>query len=145
MIMPISNTARPDRRPVVLLVEDDADSREMYATMLEFAGIDVHVAGEAAAAFDLAVALAPDVIVTDFMLRGPENGAALCRRLHADERTSRIPVLVVTGSTRLADTEALSGAGCADIRLKPYLPDALVSDIWRLLTGPGRGRAVRAS
>src|SRR5688500_12498131 len=134
-IMPTPHTDRLARRPVVLLVEDDADSREMYTTMLGFAGIDVHAAADAAAAFNLALAVAPDVIVTDFVLRGQDDGAALCRRLHADERTAHIPVLVVTGSTRQADTEALTGAGCADIRLKPYLPDAMVSDIERLLSG----------
>jgi CheY-like chemotaxis protein len=139
--MPIPHTDRSGRRPVVLLVEDDADSREMYATVLGFAGIHVHVAGEALEAFNLAVAVAPDVIVTDFMLRGLENGAGLCRRLHSDVRTARIPVLVVTGSTRHADTEALTGAGCADIRLKPYLPEALVSDIERLF----RSSAAQAS
>ena len=42
----------------------------------------------------------PDVIVTDFVLKGEQNGAALCRRLHADPRTAGIKVLVVTGSTR---------------------------------------------
>ena len=102
-----------DRRPVVLLVEDHADSREMYAMVLGFAGIDVHVAERASPAFDLAVALRPDVIVTDFTLRGPDDGSALCRRLNADARTADIPVLVVTGSTRPADAEALTSAGCA--------------------------------
>ena len=135
--MPVSQTDAADRRPIVLLVEDDADSRDMYAIMLGFAGIDVHAAQDASAAFDLAVARRPDVIVTDFTLSGPDDGAALCRRLHADARTAAIPVLVVTGSTRPADAEALRGAGCADIRTKPYLPDALLSDVEHLMS---RGR-----
>jgi two-component system cell cycle response regulator len=135
--MPVSHTDPAVRRPLVLLVEDDVDSRDMYAIGLGYAGIDVHSAQDAAAAFDLAVARRPDVIVTDFTLRGADNGAALCRRLHADARTADIPVLVVTGSTRPADAEALRGAGCADIRTKPYLPDALISDVEYLVA---RGR-----
>jgi CheY-like chemotaxis protein len=132
--MSTAHTDQSERRPIVLLVEDDADSRDMYATVLGFAGIDVHAAQDATAAFDLAVVCRPDVIVTDFTLPGPDDGAALCRRLHADRRTADIPVLVVTGSTRPADTEALKCAGCADIRTKPYLPDALVSDVESLMS-----------
>lgn len=134
-----------DRRPVVLLVDDHADSREMYAMVMGFAGIDVHVAERASPVFDLAVALRPDVIVTDFPPRGREDASALCRRLHADARTADIPVLVVTGSTRPADAEALTSAGCADIRIKPYLPDSLVSDVERLLSNSRQQRASRAS
>ena len=117
----------------------------MYAMVLGFAGIGVHVAEHASAAFDLAVALRPDVIVTDFTLRGPGDGSALCRRLHADARTADIPVLVVTGSTRPADAEALTSAGCADIRIKPYLPDAVVADVERLVSNARQQRASRAS
>lgn len=142
--MPISDADRFTRRPVVLLVEEHEDSREMYAFVLNFAGIEVHVADDALTAFDLALARNPDVIVTDFTLRGPDDGSALCRRLQTDARTADIPVLVVTGSTRLADVEALTSAGCADIRTKPYLPDALVSDVERLVAVARHGRAVRA-
>jgi CheY-like chemotaxis protein len=134
-----------DRRPVVLLIEDHADSREMYAMVMGFAGIDVHVAERASPAFDLAVALRPDVIVTAFTPRGLDDAPALCRRLHGDARTADIPVLVVTGSTRPADAEALTSAGCADIRIKPYLPDALVSDVERLMSNARQQRASRAS
>jgi CheY-like chemotaxis protein len=134
-----------DRRPVVLLVEDHADSREMYAMVMGFAGIDVHVAERACPAFDLAVALRPDVIVTDFTPRGRDDAQALCRRLHADARTADIPVLVVTGSTRPADAEALTSAGCADIRIKPYLPDAFVSDVERLVAVARQKRPAQVS
>jgi two-component system cell cycle response regulator len=140
--MPVSHTDPAARRPLVLLVEDDVDSRDMYALGLGFAGIDVHSVQDASAAFELAVARRPDVIVTDFFLRGADNGAALCRRLHADARTADIPVLVVTGSTRPADAEALRGAGCADIRTKPYLPDALISDVEYLVSRSRQARAL---
>jgi hypothetical protein len=39
----------------------------------------------------------------------------------------------MTGSTRKADAEAVLGAGCADIRIKPYLPHELIEDIKRLM------------
>lgn len=130
-IDPHTARARPIR---VLIVEDDADSRDMYAMALGLAGIEVHLASEAAAAFTLAVTARPDVVVTDFVLRGEGNGATLCHEIHRDPRTAGIKVLVVTGSTRKADVEALLGAGCSDIRTKPYLPQALIDDIEEMMS-----------
>jgi CheY-like chemotaxis protein len=123
---------RSTARKLVLLVEDDLDALEMYEFALGAGGFDTCSARDAASAFDLACERRPDMIVTDFVLRGPQNGAELCRRLHSQPETADIPVLVVTGSTRRTDAEALVGAGCSDIRIKPYLPDALVADVARL-------------
>ncbi|MEN3338902.1 MAG: hypothetical protein V7647_2578 [Acidobacteriota bacterium] len=130
--MPVDLRTFHESPITVLLVDDDADSREMYAAALGFAGITTHVAADAEAGFELAVSVQPDVIVTDFVLKGGENGAAFCRRLHADPRTADIKVLVVTGSTRKGDAEALLGAGCSEIRTKPFLPEALIGEIRRL-------------
>jgi CheY-like chemotaxis protein len=130
--MPLDSQSDHDRPITVLLVDDDIDSRDMYAAALEFAGLEAHLAADAETAFELAVSLQPDVIVTDFVLKGGENGAALCRWLHSDPRTAGIKVLVVTGSTRKNDAEALLGAGCSEIRTKPFLPDALIGEIERL-------------
>jgi two-component system cell cycle response regulator DivK len=130
--MPVDLRTLGERPITVLLVDDDADSREMYAAALRFAGIAAHMAADGEAGFQLALSLQPDVIVTDFVLRGGENGAAFCRKLHGDPRTAGIKVLVVTGSTRKGDAEALLGAGCSEIRTKPYLPEALIGEIRRL-------------
>ena len=120
-------------RPLVLIVEDDQDTRDMYALYLEYRGMRVLTATSAAEAFALALEHLPDVVITDFLLPGQLTGADLCRMLHHDERTAHIPALLVTGSTRKADAEAAMGAGCADIRIKPYLPDEMVSDIGDLI------------
>lgn len=130
--MPVDLRTCRERPITVLLVDDDVDSREMYAAALAFAGIVTHVAADANTGFDLALSQRPDVIVTDFVLKGGDNGAVLCRRLHGDPRTAQIKVIVVTGSTRKGDAEALLGAGCSEIRTKPYLPEALIGEIERL-------------
>lgn len=130
--MPVDLTTLTERPISVLLVDDDVDSREMYAEALAFAGVEAHMADDADNAFDLAVAMQPDVIVTDFILKGGEDGAALCSRVHGDPRTAHIKMLVVTGSTRKRDAEALLGAGCSEIRTKPFLPEALLAEIERL-------------
>ena len=124
------------RRPLVLIVEDDADTRDMYALFLDFSAVGVVTAANAEVGFALAVEHQPDVIVTDFMLSGPGTGGDLCRRLRQHPLTAAVPVIVLTGSSRESDTRATIDAGCNEIRLKPYLPDALLNDIRELLARP---------
>jgi two-component system phosphate regulon response regulator PhoB len=128
--------SRPHR---VLIVEDHDDAREMYVLTVEYAGMDAQSAADSETAFRVAVDWQPDLVVTDFLLRGGENGARLCHRLRQDPRTCDIPTVVMTGSTRRDDVEAILGAGCADIRIKPYSPDALIADV-RRLTGRASAR-----
>ena len=120
----------------VLIVEDSADAREMYVLFLSLAGLQVQSATDVRTALALAIEWQPDVIITDFLLAGEMNGAELCRALQEDPRTRHIPTLVMTGSTRRSDAEAILGAGCRGVRLKPYLPDTMLDDI-RQLTGAG--------
>ena len=127
-------------RPLVLVVEDDRDTREMYATFLAFSGVSVLTAASVEAAHALAVAHQPNMVVTDMMLEGSGTGADLCRRLQADERTSHIPALLVTGFSQHQDGPAHEW-GCAEVRTKPYLPDAMVQDIKEILARPADGRA----
>jgi CheY-like chemotaxis protein len=104
----------------------------MYVLALEHAGMHVRSARDADSALAAMAEWLPDVVITDFLLGGGRNGAELCRELHRNPRTAHIPALVMTGSTRKHDAEAILGAGCADVRIKPYLPDALVADVHRL-------------
>ncbi|MGH9373661.1 MAG: response regulator [Vicinamibacterales bacterium] len=123
-------------RPLVLIVEDDQDTRDMYALYLSFSGLGVLTASTIDAALKLALEHRPDIVVTDFVLSEAGNGADLCRRLHEDERTAHIPALLVTGSSRKADAETAIAAGFADVRVKPYLPEALVEDIRQIIAIP---------
>ena len=120
-------------RPLVLVVEDDPDTSDMYAMYLDFCGMGVLTATSVDNAFALALEHQPDIVVTDFMLPGPESGTDLCRRLRQDPRTAHIPSLLVTGSSRTSDTNAAIDAGCSDVRIKPYLPDTLVADIREII------------
>ena len=120
-------------RPLVLVVEDDRDTREMYAMFLDAEGLDVIVASDAGSAFELAVTRQPGAVVTDLFLPGAATGADLCRRLHGDARTAHIPALLLTGTSRTEDVEDALQAGCAEVRIKPHLPDALLRDILDLL------------
>lgn len=119
--------------PVVVLVEDHSDTRELYAECLTFAGFRVHSAIDADSGFDMAIDIQPDVVVTDFWLQGSQSGAELCKRLKDDDRTGHIPTLLVTASSQRRDAQAALEHGCAVVRLKPYLPDAMERDIRLML------------
>ena len=83
-------------KPLVLVVDDYAAAREMYAEYLEFSGFRVAEAKNGAEALDKAFALTPDVILMDLSLPVMDGWEAT-RRLKADERTRGIPVVALTG------------------------------------------------
>jgi CheY-like chemotaxis protein len=131
----ISNSPLPKTlAPLVLVVDDDRDTREMYSLFLELSGYRVVAAPDASSALEIALAQEPHVVITDFMLPGGLTGADLCRNLKQHQRTAHVPALLVTGSSRRSDAELALGAGCADIRVKPYLPEALLRDVQTLTT-----------
>lgn len=119
----------------MVLVDDHADTREMYGLWLKQAGFVVFGASEAASAFALALDHLPGVVVTDHLLKIGSTGAELCRRLRDDRRTTHIPTILMTGLADRQTAEEALGAGCTVVRLKPYLPDAMVTDIEALMRG----------
>ena len=120
--------------PVVLIVEDDVDTREMYTEWLAFSGFRVLEARTGEEALDRVQEQLPDLIATDLGLKGGAiDGCELCERLKHDTRTSAIPVVAVTG---WASTQTLFRAyrsGCDSVLIKPCLPESLLTDIRRLL------------
>lgn len=116
---------------VVLLVEPDADDRDMYREFLDHRGF----APVAIANASSALALAPkaDVIVTDTLLPGSMGGIALVARLRSDERTKQLPIIVLTECAWQTERERAFAGGCDVFLPKPCLPDLLVSEIRRVL------------
>ncbi|CAN5850126.1 hypothetical protein BH24ACI5_BH24ACI5_24290 [soil metagenome] len=115
--------------PIILVLEDDSDTRELYETVLTMEGFWVADAIDADAALDTAADLLPDVIITDIGLRGGCDGVTFAGRLHARERTADIPVVAVTGRP-LGDLE---GAGFIQVLQKPILPEALIASVHNAL------------
>lgn len=82
----------------VLVVDDESAVAEATGMLLELEGFDVRVASCQREALDHAATVTPDIIVSDYHLRGGETGAgvviAIRERLHAN-----VPVIFVTGDT----------------------------------------------
>ena len=115
------------------MVDDCPDTRELYAEYLELSGYDVKEASDGMSAVQEALRSAPDIVVMDMSLPGIDGGEA-ARRLRAEERTSAIPVVMVSGFAPEAVAPAGSHDAPWDVYLgKPCLPDDLVTAIERLL------------
>ena len=118
--------------PLVLVVDDYQDAREMYAEYLQYSGFRVVEAATGTEAVEKALALQPDVILMDLSLPGMDGWAAT-RQLKSDDRTKRIPVLALTGHALAGASEGARLAGCDAFVTKPCLPDELVVEVRRLL------------
>jgi len=129
-------------RPRILLVDDYPDTREMYGEYLEFSGFEIVQASNGAEAIEQARKNAPDVILMDLSLPVMDGWEAT-RRLKADARTARIPVLAVTGHALTGFSEDAKRAGCDGFITKPCLPDALVAQIRKVLAPASRATARR--
>jgi CheY-like chemotaxis protein len=111
---------------LVMLVDDDDNSRTVYAQALTSKGYEVVTAGTAEEALPLAQQLQPAAIVTDLRLPGA-SGLYLTRQLRADDRTKDAAILLLTGEVRMRDKGAFVGSD--RLLLKPLPPGALAAEI----------------
>jgi two-component system, cell cycle response regulator DivK len=122
------------QRPLILIVDDFQDNREMYAEYFTFSGFHVEEAGNGQEALDKAFDLLPDLIIMDLSLPGMDGWEAT-RRLKKDERTKNIPVVALTGHALAGHSKGAKEAGCDAFITKPCLPDVLVAEVKKILEG----------
>jgi len=125
--------------PLVLVVEDYQDAREMYSAYLQFSGYRVAEATNGVEAIEQAQELMPDIILMDLALPKMDGWEAT-RRLKGDERTRDIPIVALTGHALAGHAEGARLAGCDSFVTKPCLPDALVTEIKRMLSASSRAK-----
>ena len=123
-------------RTLVLLAEDDPDSREMYAVALALDGFQTIEAANGTEALARIAERVPDVVVTDLNLPGM-NGLELCARLKGDARTQHVPIVALTGAALEEQVQRAQRAGCARVLIKPFPPDLLGREIAQVLAAAG--------
>lgn len=128
------------QQPLVLVVDDFQDNREMYAEYLVFSGFRVIQAANGKEALDQAFENRPDIIIMDLSLPVMDGWEAT-RRLKADRRTHEIPVVALTGHAMQGHSKGAIEAGCDSFVAKPCLPDQLVAEIRKMLSTPRMGAA----
>ena len=121
----------PDGAPVILVVDDNDDTRLMYEELLTRSGFRVRLAADGAEAIAAADDL-PAVIVMDLAMPGL-NGWEATRRLKTGERTRDIPIIVLTAHALDHYRDVAIAAGCDEFLSKPCTIDDLVAAIRRAL------------
>jgi CheY-like chemotaxis protein len=108
----------------VLIVDDDADTRELYGWCMKAGGWLVHAVRNGAEALLAAPEFEPDVIVMD--LRLPVlGGLDAIRHLKSDEATKQIPIVACTAFDRRSSEIEARDAGCDEFFPKPCEPEHL--------------------
>jgi two-component system cell cycle response regulator DivK len=129
------------RRPLVLVADDDRDTRELYRACFDTSGYRTGEAETGSQAIAVSVEMTPDVLITDYVL--PDvDGITIARRLKQDRRTARIRILMVTGYATPGLERRAAEAGVERVLLKPCLPQTVMREVARSL---GRGEATLPS
>ncbi|MGI4871134.1 MAG: ATP-binding protein [Janthinobacterium lividum] len=119
--------------PLLLVIEDNADVRVYLRTMLA-AEYQLLEAENGAAGLALAVERLPDLVLTDAMM--PRlDGYGVCRALKQDERTSHIPLVLLTAKTDLPSKLQGLATGADAYLTKPFLRVELLAQLRNLLRG----------
>jgi DNA-binding response OmpR family regulator len=122
----------PTSLPTVLLVDAHEESRLMYTLGLQALGFHPLTADNVERGFADACASPPAVIVIDLMMPF-SSGFDLLERLRHDPRTTKVPVIVLTGHPLAASVGCTRVNGCDRFLLKPCVPSLLAIEIRDLL------------
>ena len=124
-----------NRKPTVLVIDDDATTRRVVTAGLAMAGIPAYVAGSAEEASNLLAEKSVDLILTDLMM--PRfNGVELIQAVREAPHTKHLPVIVLTSGGNLDLIAQATAAGANEVHQKHSTPPAkLVERILALAGG----------
>lgn len=112
----------------ILLADDYADTRDLYAEYLVANGYQVITAENGHDAIRSAKASMPDLILMD--IRMPDlSGIDAMRAVRQDERFARIPIVAFTANVRESTRAECLAAGFDAVIVKPCLPDELLQQL----------------
>jgi signal transduction histidine kinase/DNA-binding response OmpR family regulator len=127
----LRDTLSEPKRPALLIVEDNGDVRQYIRRDLE-GEYDISEAKDGAVGWSTSLEKMPDIIVSDVMMPGLD-GFALCAKLKGDERTSHIPIILLTAKASSRDKIEGLETGADDYIMKPFEPAELRARLRNLL------------
>jgi len=114
-----------EHQQTIMVVDDDDITREMLSVILaELGRVELATSGEEA--LEKVGTIQPDLIILDVQMYAMD-GYAVCQRLKANEQTSDIPVVFVTGSNTNEDEELGLDVGATDFIRKPISPKIVLA------------------
>ena len=128
---PAEEVASEDDRPLLLLVDDDAELRRHLRVTLG-SGYSYAEAEDGAAALELLEEIEPEIVVSDVVMPGID-GFELCRRLRERPETDHLTIVLLTARAELKDRLAGLSHGADDYLAKPFLRRELVTRIANLV------------
>ena len=120
----------------ILVIEDQADNRQILRDLLTSADFEVIEAADGEEGVAAAAAQRPDLILMDIQLP-LLDGYEATRRIKADPALRAIPIIVITSYALSGDDEKARAAGCDAYFSKPFSPRQLLAKVREYLSPPG--------
>ena len=128
----IGAQATAARRRLVIVVDDDRDTRDMLRMALELEGYDVQLASNGLRLISTLHAQPPDLILLDVMMSWID-GYDLCRKLRQETAFEATPVIMISGRKHESDIKEGLSAGATDYFGKPLDMDRLLGRVRDLI------------
>jgi DNA-binding response OmpR family regulator len=125
------------RGPLVLVVEAEESTRELYAAELASSGFMVLEAPDGATGIEKALQFGPHAVVLDLILPGID-GFKVARRLRGDDRTQDVAIIALTGLASQKFEQLALAAGCDAFLSKPVLTATLIAELLRQMARRAR-------
>jgi DNA-binding response OmpR family regulator len=130
----------PDRRPRILVADDDPDIVTLVLATLAHSGMDCDIARSGQQALDAVHHYPPDAIILDVNMVDLD-GFEVLKKLRHNLLTQEIPVLLLTGRNQASDIAQGFGFGADDYVIKPFQPASLVKRLEKLMLAAARNGA----
>ena len=132
-----SESHMKNRKPIILVVDDNPTNLKLVSDMLEFEGYHLLNAGDAEEAQTVIQRTLPDLIFTDIALPGMD-GLTLTRKLKAELLTKDILIIALTAFAMKGDDQKALAAGCDGYITKPIDTRRLPGQVAELLERSGK-------
>jgi len=121
----------------ILLVDDEKDFVDAVRSLLEERGFNVRSANDGVRALEMVTENTPDLILLDIVM--PKmDGIAFLKKLKEEEKTSKIPVIILTVRDGQANRNIGLEAGAYEYISKPYDSIALLRQVRNILEKTGK-------
>jgi len=121
----------------IVVADDDPTVISLVKIRLGMAHYAVAAASDSDQALALVHAKDPVAVILDVQMPGG-GGLAVLAKLKADPKTSTLPVMMLTGERNAETVLQAMDAGADDYMVKPFLPDALLERVSRLVNKAGK-------